>query len=94
MRKNGSIEWPNSDLWCADGWAMKERHAKFTTFVPVRDGEEAVTFKRLGYVLNDAYCYSDPRNDVTYIEYSDWVRLRNKQWDKQMWDYYKKRAIA
>jgi hypothetical protein len=42
----------------------------------------------------DAYCYSDPRTDVTYIEYSDWVGMRNEQWDKQMLDYYKKRAIA
>lgn len=39
----------------------------------------------------DAYCYSDPLPDVTYIEYSDWVGMRNKQWDKQMHDYYKQR---
>jgi hypothetical protein len=42
----------------------------------------------------DAYCYLDPRNDVTYIEYSDWVGMRNEQWDKQMHDYYKKRVLA
>ena len=52
MKNNGSIAWPNSAAWFVDAWAMKERPAKFTTFVPVRDGEEARTFKQLGYVLN------------------------------------------
>ena len=42
----------------------------------------------------DPYCYSDPRSDVTYIEYSKWVGMRNEQWDKQMHDYYKRRALA
>lgn len=30
----------------------------------------------------DAYCYSDPRSDVDYIEHSDWVIQRNKTWKK------------
>ena len=42
----------------------------------------------------DAYCYSDQRSDVTYIEYSEWVGMRNEQWDKQMRDYYKRRSLA
>lgn len=52
MRKNISIVWPNSAVWCVDGWATKEPHAKSITFVPVRGGAEAATLKRLGYVLN------------------------------------------
>ena len=52
MRKNISIAWPNSDVWCVDGWATKEPHAKSITFVPVRGGAEAATLKQSGYVLN------------------------------------------
>ena len=52
MKNNGSIAWPNSAVWSAEGWATKTPRAKFITFVPVRDGEEARTFKQLGYVLN------------------------------------------
>ena len=52
MRRNISIAWPNSAVWCVDGWATKEPHAKSTTFVPVRDGAEARTLKQSGYVLN------------------------------------------
>ena len=52
MRKSTSIAWPNSDVWSVGGWATKTPRAKFTTFVPVRDGEEARTFKQSGYVLN------------------------------------------
>ena len=52
MRKNTSIAWPNSDVWCVGGWATKEPRAKSITFVPVRDGAEARTLTQLGYVLN------------------------------------------
>ena len=52
MKKNTLIAWPNSAVWCVDGWATKEPHAKSTTFVPVRDGAEAATLKQSGYVLN------------------------------------------
>ena len=52
MKKRTSIPWPSSDVWCVAGWATKEPHAKSITFVPVRDGAEAATFKQLGYVLN------------------------------------------
>ena len=52
MRKNISIAWPNLAVWCVDGWATKEPHAKSTIFVPVRDGAEARTLKQSGYVLN------------------------------------------
>ena len=52
MKKSTSISWPNSAVWCVEGWALKEHHARFTTFVPVRDGEEARTLKQSGYVLN------------------------------------------
>jgi hypothetical protein len=52
MRKSTLIVWPNSDVWCVEGWATKEPHAKSTTFVPVRDGAEALTLKQSGYVLN------------------------------------------
>jgi hypothetical protein len=52
MKKSISIAWPNSAVWCVEGWATKEPHAKSTIFVPVRDGAEALTFKQSGYVLN------------------------------------------
>jgi hypothetical protein len=52
MKKSISIAWPNSAVWCVEGWATKELHAKSITFVPVRDGAEALTFKQSGYVLN------------------------------------------
>ena len=39
----------------------------------------------------DAYCYVDPKPTINYIEYSEWVGMRNKQWDKQMLDFYKGR---
>ena len=52
MRKSTSIAWPNSDVWCVDGWATKEPRAKSITFVPVRDGAEARTLTQSGYVLN------------------------------------------
>lgn len=42
--------------------------------------------KTCGYY--DAYCYSDPLPDVTYISYSEWVGMRNTQWDQQMRSYY------
>ena len=32
----------------------------------------------------DAYCYSDPRSDVDYMEHSEWCRERNKKWDREM----------
>lgn len=32
----------------------------------------------------DAYCFSDPSPDAEYISHSEWVRLRNKQWDREM----------
>jgi hypothetical protein len=52
MKKRGLIKFPNSAVWCVEGWATKEPHAKSTIFVPVRDGAEALTFKQSGYVLN------------------------------------------
>ena len=52
MKKSTLIAWPNSDVWCVEGWATKEPHAKSTIFVPVRDGAEAHTLKQSGYVLN------------------------------------------
>jgi hypothetical protein len=52
MRKNISIAWPNSAVWCVEGWATKEPRAKSITFVPVRDGAEAATLKQSDYVLN------------------------------------------
>lgn len=32
----------------------------------------------------DAHCFSDPLPGVEYISHSEWVRLRNKQWDREM----------
>ncbi len=32
----------------------------------------------------DAYCFSDPLPNVEYISHSEWVRLRNEQWDREM----------
>ena len=32
----------------------------------------------------DAYCYTDPDKDVEYMEYSDWVVKRNKQFRKEI----------
>jgi len=52
MRSNGSIAWPNSDVWSASDWVMTHRGSNYTIFVPVRDGEEAVTLKQSGYALN------------------------------------------
>ena len=52
MKSSGSIAWPNSAVWCVDGWATREPRAKSTIFVPVRDGVEARTLKQSGYVLN------------------------------------------
>jgi len=39
----------------------------------------------------DAYCYTDPLPDIEYIEYEEWVRLRNQQWDEQERTYYRLR---
>jgi hypothetical protein len=41
----------------------------------------------------DPYCYKDPKSDAEYIEYTDWVKMRNEQWDKQEWDYYTKGRV-
>lgn len=30
----------------------------------------------------DAYCFSDPRTDVVYISYSDWMQQSDKRWRK------------
>lgn len=30
----------------------------------------------------DAYCFTDQRTDVTYIEYSEWLNHCNKRWKK------------
>lgn len=38
----------------------------------------------------DAYCFTDPAPDTEYISYSEWVTLRNQQWDKMRYDYYQK----
>lgn len=38
----------------------------------------------------DPYCYKDPKPAAEYIEYTDWVKMRNEQWDRQEWDYYTK----
>jgi hypothetical protein len=39
----------------------------------------------------DPYCYTNPSPDVEYIEYGEWVRLRNLQWDEQERTYYRNR---
>ena len=38
----------------------------------------------------DPYCYVDELPDVEYIEYSDWLQLRNKQWDKMRYENFRK----
>lgn len=77
MKKNGLIAFPNSDVWCVDAWAMKERHAKSTTFVPVRDGDEARTFKELGYVLN-TIAETLASTDLAQKDLFDITDLQNK----------------
>ena len=51
-----------------------------------------VTLDAIGSRMYDAYCYVDPEHDVEYIEYGDWVSRRNKMWDLQRYDYYRKQA--
>lgn len=43
---------------------------------------ETLNAKTTGFY--DPYCYSNPLSDVIYIEHSEWVKLRNKQWDREM----------
>lgn len=50
---------------------------------------DPVTLEAKHCSVYDAYCYSDPEPNVTYIEHSDWVGLRNQQWDKARNIYYR-----
>lgn len=43
---------------------------------------DSVTTEALSTGYYDAYCYSDPRNDVNYMEYSDWLKQSDKRWAK------------
>ena len=36
--------------------------------------------KTCGYY--DAYCFSDPRTDITYMSYSEWLKQCDKRWEK------------
>lgn len=40
------------------------------------------TLEPLGPSCYDAYCYTDPRRDVNYIEHMEWTNLQSEQWDK------------
>lgn len=42
------------------------------------------TLEALSTGYYDAYCFTDPESNVQYISYSEWTRLRNKQWDREM----------
>lgn len=39
----------------------------------------------------DAHCFNDPDSNIEYIEFTDWVKMRNAQWDKQQKEYYRSR---
>lgn len=41
-----------------------------------------VTTEALSCGYYDPYCYSDPRKDVEYMEYSEWLRQCDKRWSK------------
>lgn len=41
-----------------------------------------VTTEALSTGYYDPYCYSDPRKDVEYMEYSEWLRQCDKRWSK------------
>jgi hypothetical protein len=52
MKNNGSIKWPNLDVWCVNEWVIQEHHPKYTIFVPVRDGDDPATTKPFHYAQN------------------------------------------
>ena len=43
---------------------------------------DPTTTEALSCGVYDAYCYSDPRTDVVYVEYHDWLSQCDKRWDK------------
>ena len=45
---------------------------------------DPVTLKAKTCSYYDAYCFADPEPGVTYISFSEWCNLRNKQWDREM----------
>jgi hypothetical protein len=51
------------------------------------------TLEAKGCSCYDPHCYSDPLPEAMYIEYSEWVCMRNRQWDKQMWEYYMRSKV-
>lgn len=48
---------------------------------------DPVTTEALTTECYDAYCFSDPRTDVIYISYSDWLKQCDKRWGK----YYERK---
>lgn len=32
----------------------------------------------------DAYCYTDPKKDVDYLEYTDWLNQKDKLWKQNL----------
>lgn len=44
---------------------------------------DPITLDPKSQSVYDAYCYTDPAKDTEYVAFSDWVILRNIQWDKQ-----------
>jgi hypothetical protein len=41
----------------------------------------------------DPYCYCDPVSNVKYIEYHEWIHLRDRQWDAEVKAFYKQSAV-
>lgn len=37
------------------------------------------TLEPKGCSVYDAYCYTDPEPDVVYIEFSEWIKLRQEE---------------
>jgi hypothetical protein len=52
-----------------------------------------VTLEAATCTRYDPYCYCDPVSSATYIEYNDWVHLRNRQWDTATKAFYKHTTV-
>ncbi len=48
------------------------------TFEVDRKELEAITLS-----IYDAYCFSNPDQNVDYIEYQDWLKSRNDIWQRK-----------
>lgn len=38
-----------------------------------------ITFEPLSCSYYDPYCFTDPRTDVDYISYTEWLRIREQK---------------